>query len=323
MRFRHVLFGSGMGFLLSGLLAVAGCSNEDGGDHLSQQKLNMIRGAHEGQDPCVQLGLPSGCDVCAELGYYGDGVCDNALIQHGLCDGPDVDCQAAETDCSDGIDGDGDGQVDCADPDCAYTPACWWDDAVCGNGIVEASEECDDGNTAGGDGCSMTCTLEARPEVCGDGIDNDADGQVDEGCATCTDADGDGFCLPQDCDDADPSVSPGSAELCGDGIDNDCDGMVDEGCGAEVCDDRTDNDGDGLIDCADPDCASDPFCLCGNGVLDSGEECDDGNNTDGDGCSSTCLLEVVAEVCDDGIDNDRDGLVDCADPDCTNDPACP
>lgn len=29
------------------------------------------------------------------------------------------------------------------------------------------------------------------------------------------------------------------------------------------------------------------------------------------------------EVCDDGADNDCDGIVDCADPDCTGDPACP
>jgi len=32
---------------------------------------------------------------------------------------------------------------------------------VCGNGVVEGSEECDDGNTISGDGCSSTCTTEA------------------------------------------------------------------------------------------------------------------------------------------------------------------
>ncbi|MEO6027385.1 MAG: DUF4215 domain-containing protein [Candidatus Binatia bacterium] len=31
--------------------------------------------------------------------------------------------------------------------------------------------------------------------------------------------------------------------------------------------------------------------LCGDGVVDLGEECDDGNLTDGDGCSATCLLD--------------------------------
>jgi cysteine-rich repeat protein len=31
---------------------------------------------------------------------------------------------------------------------------------LCGNGIVQAPEQCDDGNTANGDGCSSFCTLE-------------------------------------------------------------------------------------------------------------------------------------------------------------------
>jgi hypothetical protein len=60
-------------------------------------------------------------------------------------------------------------------------------------------------------------------EICGDGIDNDGDGVVDEGCI----------------------------EVCGDGIDNDGDGQVDEGCppsSPEICGDGIDNDGDGLVD---------------------------------------------------------------------------
>src|SRR6516225_7910383 len=32
--------------------------------------------------------------------------------------------------------------------------------SVCGNGIVEFGESCDDGNTASGDGCSSSCALE-------------------------------------------------------------------------------------------------------------------------------------------------------------------
>jgi cysteine-rich repeat protein len=38
--------------------------------------------------------------------------------------------------------------------------------ATCGNGVVEPGEECDDGNTTAGDGCSATC----RREVCGNGV---------------------------------------------------------------------------------------------------------------------------------------------------------
>ena len=33
---------------------------------------------------------------------------------------------------------------------------------VCGNGLKQGSEECDDGNRAGGDGCSALCTLESK-----------------------------------------------------------------------------------------------------------------------------------------------------------------
>ena len=31
--------------------------------------------------------------------------------------------------------------------------------------------------------------------------------------------------------------------------------------------------------------------MCGNGVLEAGEECDDGNLINGDGCSSRCRIE--------------------------------
>jgi cysteine-rich repeat protein len=60
---------------------------------------------------------------------------------------------------------------------------------VCGNGIVESGEVCDDGNTTSGDGCSATCQLES---VCGNGAvesgeqcdDGNTSGQ--DGCsATC------------------------------------------------------------------------------------------------------------------------------------------
>jgi cysteine-rich repeat protein len=37
--------------------------------------------------------------------------------------------------------------------------------AVCGNGIPETGEACDDGNASSGDGCSSTCTEEAVPRV--------------------------------------------------------------------------------------------------------------------------------------------------------------
>src|SRR5690625_7808482 len=51
---------------------------------------------------------------------------------------------------------------------------------VCGDGILSDGEECDDGNTTNGDGCSSTCEIEegwecpeageACDSICGDGL---------------------------------------------------------------------------------------------------------------------------------------------------------
>ena len=38
------------------------------------------------------------------------------------------------------------------------------------------------------------------------------------------DADGDGYCLAQDCDESDPEINVYASEIVGDGIDQDCDG---------------------------------------------------------------------------------------------------
>lgn len=41
-------------------------------------------------------------------------------------------------------------------------------------------------------------------------------------------------------------------------------------------------------------CSSGTCTLCGNGIIDPGEQCDDGNTKSGDGCSSTCQSELFA-----------------------------
>ena len=43
---------------------------------------------------------------------------------------------------------------------------CFPNFAVCGNGIIEVSETCEDGNTTSCDGCSSSCRIEA----CGNGV---------------------------------------------------------------------------------------------------------------------------------------------------------
>jgi len=60
----------------------------------------------------------------------------------------------------------------------------------------------------------------ARPEICGDGQDNDGNGQVDENCNVGN--------IPQDGNQP-PQVEP-EQEICGDGQDNDGNGQVDENC---------------------------------------------------------------------------------------------
>jgi cysteine-rich repeat protein len=75
--------------------------------------------------------------------------------------------------------------------------------ASCGNGVIDAGEQCDDGNIVSGDGCSTTCTIESgwtcagQPSVChttcGDGIVagteqcDDGNTMSGDGCSgTCT-----------------------------------------------------------------------------------------------------------------------------------------
>jgi cysteine-rich repeat protein len=161
---------------------------------------------------------------------------------------------------------------------------------VCGNGIFETGEQCDDGNLFDGDGCDSNCTL----TVCGNGIVTTGE-QCDDGNAV----DGD------ECD------SSCTRTACGNGIVT----------AAEQCDDGNLVAGDGC----DSDCT---FTSCGNGIVTSGEQCDDANFVDGDGCDSNCTVTacgngVVAagEQCDDGNTNSDDG---CA-ADCTAEAgwACP
>ncbi|MFA7171076.1 MAG: DUF4215 domain-containing protein [Candidatus Paceibacterota bacterium] len=65
--------------------------------------------------------------------------------------------------------------------DLSFSVASIPNDPICGNGVKEKNEACDDGNNKNGDGCSASCQIEScvnNREVC-DGKDNNCDGITD------------------------------------------------------------------------------------------------------------------------------------------------
>ncbi|MEZ4364884.1 MAG: ABC transporter substrate-binding protein [Kofleriaceae bacterium] len=212
---------------------------------------------------------------------------------------------------------------------------------VCGDGVRDPAEGCDDGNALDGDGCARDCVSDEQcgygvrdvGEPCDDGNDVDAD-ECRNACVLPACGDGirdageacddgnriDGDLCARDCL---------SVELCGDGIrdpQEDCDdgnfdstdactGACEEArcgdgfvqAGVEACDD---GDGDDLDACKN-DCTL-PYC--GNGVREQGEQCDDGDDNDLDACKNDCTAPVCGngvreyvERCDDGNTMDGDG----------------
>lgn len=173
---------------------------------------------------------------------------------------------------------------------------------ICGNGVQEFEEECDDGNINNYDKCSSSCKI----KYCGNGI-------VDFG---------------EECDDGNPNNGDGCTikckrEYCGNSV-------VDPG---EECDDGNTNPYDSCKNCKKAKCGDGTvqrdveiagafgtfteYCddgntvtetySCGNGILENGawcnnicslggyhsEQCDDGNVVNGDGCSSSCNIETI------------------------------
>jgi hypothetical protein len=149
-------------------------------------------------------------------------------------------------------------------------------------------------------------------DVC-DEVDNNCDGQIDEGVTNTfyADIDGDGYGVESeateactqppgtaryagDCDDDNSDISPGEEEVCDD-LDNDCDGVADEGTKVAIFED-IDDDGygnDETIDSACPDAVP-------GGWTTVGLDCNDEESTVNPG---------AVEVCDD-LDNDCNSVVD-------------
>ena len=160
--------------------------------------------------------------------------------------------------CFDGVDNDGDGLTDTADPGCHL----FLD--TDGDGFLDRLEV-----AVGSDPENPESTPEVAPVpgACADGLDNDLDGLVDTadpGCGPALDdSDGDGFAGPVEEHLGSDPASAGSApehillpHTCDDGLDNDADGAVDfEDPGCMVLD----ADGDGSLNHEDGDDDNDSF----------------------------------------------------------------
>ena len=180
-------------------------------------------------------------------------------------------------------------------------------------------------DAASGEELDSAVHAEGLEEICTNGVDEDRNGSIDDGCpcavgtrracwpgppemrtiGACTDGE-------QTCD-SDGAMA--SWSLCGgatmptrevrdDGTDNDCDGEADEAGGVcepseqqeSVCDDGLDSDCDTAVDCDDPDCRA------------------------ARACEMRCAAEET--VCWGEVDDDCDMQLDCDDPDCASDPSC-
>jgi cysteine-rich repeat protein len=173
----------------------------------------------------------------------------------------------------------------------------------CGDGELDPGEQCDDGNSMSGDGCSQLCQLEdcwscgscgtnqpcVVTPVCGDGVLTPP-----EKCDDGNDKGGDG--CSADCARIEigwrcPVLGRRCAPNCGDGL----------VLGPETCDDGNSMSGDGCSDI----CVVEPAtATCGDGIIEGAEECDDGAmNTDSTydiGCTTQCRF---AAYCGDGVVN--------------------
>jgi large repetitive protein len=252
----------------------------------------------------------------------GDGHGDPADVVYGCL--PPEGAVATSDDCDDGdalVSPDADEVCDGIDNDCNSVV----DDGVLSTFFIDydhdgygstayTEEACEvpDGYAVDSTDCIDT-DAEVNPgvgEIC-DGIDNNCDGEIDEGVMSTfyADADADEYgdplvvglgCAPpdgfvddnSDCNDDDASAYLGAVEVC-DGVDNNCDGSIDELVTTAFHRDA-DEDGHG-----DPDEVI-YSCEMPEGYVLGGTDC---NDTDGSS------FEGAPELCD-GTDNDCDMEID-------------
>ena len=232
------------------------------------------------------------------------------------CDDGDAAIRPDGSELCNGVDDDCDGDID---EDSAADAATWYQDGD-GDGYGDAASTvvaCDEpsGYSADATDCDDTdaAVSPAGAERC-NGVDDDCDGDVDEGVQDTfhDDADGDGWgdaavtttaCdLPSgyadndgDCDDSDAAVSPDGVEQCN-GYDDDCDGAVDEASSSDAATWYADADSDGYGSASYTAAA----CAQPAGYVGDATDCDD---------SDAGVNPAATEACN-GYDDDCDGDVD-------------
>ncbi len=129
-------------------------------------------------------GLDDDCDAavdCDDSDCSADPACAGPTCGDATCDSGEDACNCAtdcgappssESSCTDGLDDDCDGAVDCADADCSADPACA-PSGCDGDGVCESGEDCNN--------CSSDCdgVTSGRPSnryCCGDGTQDAAEG---------------------------------------------------------------------------------------------------------------------------------------------------
>lgn len=187
---------------------------------------------------------------------------------------------------------------------------------ICGDGILDGTEECDDGNAEDFDGCTVFCSVESSSSLSFESLESSSVSSL-----LC----GDGILSDnEECDDSNQSNNDGCSILCILEFGICGDGVIQKGLGEECepqllkpntftfctdgCRITTIFCGNGKTESGE-ECdrglqnadTSDALCRkncslprCGDGILGRIEECDDGNTRDNDGCSRFCRLERFA-----------------------------
>jgi len=235
-----------------------------------------------------------------------------------LCDGLDNDCDgSADEDASDASTWYQD-----ADNDTYGTLAVTLVACSAPAGYVADNTDCDD---------AQRFSFPSNPEVC-DGLDNDCNGEVDDGNIAPADwyldNDGDTYgdpsisiatCTPPagyvldktDCNDAVAAVHPGGIELC-DGLDNDCSAATADGTAAPWFGGQCDGGDSDLCREGTWGCTG-ATQSCTDSTGDSAEVCDDAFDNDCDG-----QTDEGCSTCNQNLDADFDGSSECDDCDETN-----